>query len=138
MFASSTKILIIDDMATMRKIVRKHLASLGFENVTDADDGATAWPLIEEAHGSGEPYELIISDWNMPQLSGLELLKKCRADERFAADPFILLTAEAEKDQILEAIKAGVSQYITKPFKPDTLKEKMIATYAAVQKKAAG
>jgi two-component system chemotaxis response regulator CheY len=122
---ASMKILIIDDMSTMRKIIKNMLTQIGFKNLTEADDGATAWPLIQEALTTGEPYEFIVSDWNMPQMTGLDLLKKIRADERIKATPFLMITAEAEQGNVVVAVKAGVSNFIVKPFSAQTLKEKI-------------
>lgn len=132
MFAPNTKFLVIDDFATMRKIIKKVLNELGYTNVTEADDGATAWPVIQEAHSKGEPFQFIISDWNMPQMQGIELLKHCRSDARFKDLPFMLVTAESEQKQILEAAKAGVSNYVVKPFNSVTLKQKLEQVYAKV------
>ena len=119
------KILVIDDMATMRKIIKNMLGQIGFTNITEADDGSTALPMIESASTSGEPYEFIVSDWNMPQLSGLDLLKKLRADDRYKALPFLMITAEAEQGNVVIAVKAGVSNFIVKPFSAAVLKEKI-------------
>ena len=129
MFPKETKILIVDDMMTMRKLVRKTLTDNGYANITEADDGDHAWPEIEKALMIGQPFQLVISDWNMPRLSGIELLKKMRIKDETRPVPMILLTAEAEKHQVLEAVKAGVSAYITKPFTPATLIEKLGAVW---------
>lgn len=93
---TSMKVIVIDDMMTMRKIITKMLKNMGFSNIQEADDGATAWPMIEEAHASGEPFQFIVSDWNMPKMSGLDLLIKIRATEGMKATPFLMITAEAE------------------------------------------
>ncbi len=132
MFAPSTKFLVIDDFATMRKIIKKVLNELGYTNIMEADDGVTAWPIIQEAHTKGEPFQFVISDWNMPQMQGIQLLKNCRADARFKDLPFMLVTAESEQKQILEAAKAGVSNYVVKPFNSLTLKQKLEQVYAKV------
>ncbi|MFN3505284.1 MAG: response regulator [Caldimicrobium sp.] len=116
----NVKILIVDDFATMRKIIRNILIQLGFKNILEADDGTTALDIL-----SKEKVDLIISDWNMPKMSGLELLKAVRGNEATKDLPFIMVTAEAQKENILEAIKYKVSQYIVKPFTPETLKEKL-------------
>ncbi len=139
MFPTDTKFLVIDDFATMRKIIKKVLSELGYTNIQEADDGATAWPIIQEAHSKNEPFGFVISDWNMPQMQGIDLLKHCRADARFEALPFMLVTAESEQKQILEAAKAGVSNYVVKPFNSVTLKQKLEQVYAKVssQPKAA-
>ena len=122
---ANMKILVIDDMATMRKIIKNMLGQIGFTNITEADDGATAWPMIEEARTGGEPYEFIVSDWNMPQMSGLDLLKKMRDMEEYKKLPFLMITAEAEQGNVVIAVKAGVSNFIVKPFSAQVLKEKI-------------
>ncbi|MBC7690303.1 MAG: response regulator [Methylotenera sp.] len=131
MFAPETRILVVDDMMTMRKLVSKVCREIGFKDITEANDGALAWQAINDAK---MPFGLVISDWNMPNTTGLDLLKRVRADSRFGKLPFILVTAEAEQHQIMEAIKAGVSSYVTKPFTSDTLKDKL----EAVHKKMTG
>jgi len=122
---SDMKILVIDDMATMRKIIKNMLGQIGFKNITEADDGATAWPMIQEALAGPEPYEFIVSDWNMPQMSGLDLLKKVRETEELKKLPFLMITAEAEQGNVVIAVKAGVSNFIVKPFSAAVLKEKI-------------
>lgn len=119
------KILVVDDMSTMRKIIKNMLTQIGFTNITEADDGATAWPLIELAIKEGKPYEFILSDWNMPQLNGLDLLKKVRATPGLEKLPFLMITAEAEQGNVVIAVKAGVSNFIVKPFSAQVLKEKI-------------
>lgn len=132
MFPSNTKFLVIDDFSTMRKIIKKTLNELGYTNIEEADDGATALPLIQAAQAKGEPYGFIISDWNMPQMQGIELLKACKEDPKLKLIPFMLVTAESEQKQILEAAKAGVSDYVVKPFNAATLKAKLEKVYARV------
>lgn len=129
MFQPQTRILILDDMLTIRKIVSKSLRDMGFTNVVEAADGQEGWVKMTEAVF---PYELVISDWNMPNMPGIELLKKARSDERYAKVPFILLTAEAEAQQITEAIQLGVSNYIIKPFTVETLRQKLEQTYKKI------
>jgi two-component system, chemotaxis family, chemotaxis protein CheY len=119
------RILIVDDMVTMRKIIKTQLGKLGHTDVTEADDGTTAVEQIKTAASTGQNFELIICDWNMPKMSGLELLKAVRSTDTIAATPFIMVTAEAEQKNIIEAIKSGVNNYIVKPFTPDTLAEKI-------------
>ncbi len=125
MFPPETRILVIDDFATMRKIIKKTLTELGYSKIDEADDGATALPMIKEALTKNEPYGFIISDWNMPKMQGIDLLKACKADPNLKSMPFMLVTAESEQKQILEAAKAGVSDYVVKPFNAATLKTKM-------------
>lgn len=114
------KILVVDDFATMRRIVKNILTQLGFKNIVEADDGTTALNLLK-----GEKVDLIISDWNMPKMTGLDLLKAVRADPNMADTPFIMVTAEAQQDNIILAVKAKVSQYIVKPFTAEVLGEKL-------------
>jgi two-component system chemotaxis response regulator CheY len=122
MFDLGTRILVIDDMMTMRKIVSKSCRDLGFTNIIEAADGALGWQALCEASPA---IGLIISDWNMPNCTGVELLRRVRGDKRFAHLPFVLVTAESEQSQIVEAIKAGVSGYVVKPFAPNSLKDKL-------------
>ncbi len=114
------RVLIVDDFSTMRRIVRNVLRQLGFNNVVEADDGTTAWEVLQR-----EKIEFIVSDWNMPQMTGIELLRKVRADEKLCDTPFLMVTAEAQQENILEAVQAKVSNYIVKPFTADTLKQKI-------------
>ncbi len=114
------KILIVDDFATMRRIIKNILTQLGFKNFIEADDGSVAWEILQK-----EKVDFIVSDWNMPKMPGIELLKKVRADERLKDIPFLMVTAEAQKENIIEAVKAKVSNYIVKPFTPETLSEKI-------------
>ncbi len=114
------RILIVDDFSTMRRIIKNILRQLGFNNVQEADDGATAWPKLQS-----EPFDLVITDWNMPKMSGLDLLKNIRNDENLKDIPVLMVTAEALKENIIEAVKAGVSNYIIKPFTAETMQEKL-------------
>ncbi|MBN2706263.1 MAG: chemotaxis response regulator CheY [Deltaproteobacteria bacterium] len=114
------KIIIVDDFSTMRRIIKNILRQLGFNNVQEADDGATAWPKIQS-----ENFDLVITDWNMPKMSGLELLKNIRNDENLKHIPVLMVTAEALKENIIEAVKSGVSNYIIKPFTAETMQEKL-------------
>src|SRR4051812_42371028 len=116
MFKPETKLLIVDDMLTMRKIVGKHCKDMGFTNLTEADDGSTAWEALQHATSIGAPFQLVLSDWNMPKTTGLNLLRMCREDKTYNDVPFMLITAESEKSQVIEAVKAKVSNYIVKPF----------------------
>ncbi len=126
MFAPTTRVLIVDDMSTMRKIVGKTCKELGFTDLTEAADGTLAWEALQNAPA---PIGLIISDWNMPNCTGIDLLKRVRADSRFKGVPFLLVTAEAEQQQVIEAVKAGVDQYVVKPFTKDDLKTKLESVY---------
>ncbi len=115
------KILVVDDFPTMRRIVKTLLKQNGFNNFVEAEDGEQGYKTLQE-HGD---FELIVSDWNMPNMTGLEFLKTVRADPKYKHLPFLMVTAEAEKENIIEAVKAGVSNYIVKPFTGQALKEKL-------------
>ena len=114
------KFLVVDDFSTMRRIIKNLLNDLGYANVAEADDGSTALPMLQT--GS---YDFLITDWNMPGMPGLDLLKAVRADARLAKMPVLMLTAEAKREQIIEAAQAGVNGYVIKPFTAVTLKEKI-------------
>lgn len=114
------KILVVDDFATMRKVVRNLLKQVGYENIVEAEDGVTALKALKS-----HKIDLIISDWNMPNMTGLELLKAVRADENLKTTPFLMVTAEALQDNVIAAVKAGVSNYIVKPFTAEVLNEKI-------------
>ena len=126
MFDLKTRILIVDDMLTMRKIESKILKEIGFTDITEASDGIEAWQAVTKAE---IPFGLIISDWNMPNCTGLDFLKRLRADKNFGKTPFIMVTAEAEGHQVVEAMKCGVDQYVIKPFNKDSLVTKLEAVY---------
>lgn len=129
MFAVETRILIVDDMPVIRDLVRKNLKEMGFKNITEADSGEDAYLLIRDRFTAGNPFELVISDWNMPGMKGIDLLKRVRATPEFSQLPFVLLTSESERDIVTEAILSGVSQYIVKPFTKVTLQEKLSSAY---------
>jgi len=114
------KILVVDDFSTMRRIIKNLLRDLGFQNVSEADDGNTALPMLQ----NGE-YDFVVTDWNMPGMQGIDLLRAIRADARLAHIPVLMVTAEAKREQIIEAAQAGVNGYIVKPFTAATLKEKL-------------
>lgn len=113
-------VLVVDDFATMRRIVRNILKDLQFKEIIEAENGAEALMLLESTK-----VDLIVSDWNMPVMTGLELLKQVRAVDRHKELPFLMVTAEAQKDNVVEAIKAKVSNYVVKPFSPTILAEKI-------------
>ncbi|MBK9131992.1 MAG: chemotaxis response regulator CheY [Gammaproteobacteria bacterium] len=121
------KFLIVDDFSTMRRIVKNLLQDLGYTNITEADDGKTALPMLQ----AGD-FEFLITDWNMPGMPGIELLKAVRADARLAKLPVLMLTAEAKREQIIEAAQAGVNGYVIKPFTAATLKEKLDKIFASL------
>ncbi|MBV1905689.1 MAG: response regulator [Pseudomonadales bacterium] len=112
------RILVVDDQMTMRQINMDMLSSLGYKNLTEADDGTTALALINQRE-----FDLIVTDWNMPGMQGIDLLKAIRAHETYSGLPVILVTAEAKRDQIVEAAQAGVNGYVVKPFNAAKLKE---------------
>ena len=114
------RILIVDDFSTMRRIVKNLLNDLGYTNTTEADDGKTAWPLLQAGN-----FDFVVTDWNMPGMTGIDLLKAIRGDARIAKTPVLMVTAEAQREQIIEAAQAGVNGYIIKPFTAQTLKEKI-------------
>jgi two-component system chemotaxis response regulator CheY len=130
-FDPKTKILIVDDMNTMRKIVKSMMLKLGCSDITEADDGIPAWELIINAQAMGKPFGLVLSDWNMPGMNGLDLLKKVRADEKVKKTPFLMITAEGEQGNVLIAVKAGVSNFVVKPFSQQVLEEKIKKIFGA-------
>jgi len=114
------KILVVDDMSTMRRIVKNIMKQLGFANVEEAENGQEALDKLK-----ADTFGFIISDWNMPVMTGIQLLRAIRADEKLKAIPLLMVTAEAQKENLIEAIQAGVSNYIVKPFTAEVLQEKM-------------
>ena len=116
------KVLVVDDSAVMRQIIKKNLKELGFSELSEAENGAAGLKKASE-----EPVDLIVSDWNMPNMTGLEFLKAVRADAGLKRIAFIMVTSEADKEKIMEAVKAGVNQYIVKPFNAIQLEEKIKA-----------
>ena len=114
------KVLVVDDFSTMRRIVKNLLRDLGFTNIQEADDGSTALPMLQ-----GGDFDFVVTDWNMPGMQGIDLLKAIRADAKLAHIPVLLITAEAKKEQIVMAAQAGVNGYIVKPFTAGTLKTKL-------------
>ena len=120
------KFLIVDDYSTMRRVIKNLLQDLGYANISEADDGLSALPQLQDGD-----FDFLITDWNMPGMPGLELLKQVRADTRLSKMPVLMLTAEAKREQIVEAAQAGVSGYVIKPFTAITLKEKIDKILAA-------
>jgi len=114
------RILVVDDFSTMRRIIKNILRQLGFTNIIEADDGSTAWETLNK-----ERVDFVISDWNMPQMPGIDLLRKVRGSEELGAMPFLMVTAEAQQENIIEAVQAKVSNYIVKPFTAETLGQKI-------------
>jgi len=121
MFNIGLKVLVVDDFPTMRRIIKNLLKQIGFENIDEAEDGVQALGKLR-----GGSYGLVVSDWNMPNMEGIDLLRNVRQEPEPLKDvPFLMVTAEAEKEKVIEAIKAGVDNYIVKPFTAETLKEKL-------------
>ena len=120
-------ILVVDDFSTMRRIIINVLRQLGFDNISEAEDGAKALHILE-----GQPFDFVITDWNMPEMSGLDLIKAIRAsdDDKLKGIPVLMVTAEALQDNIIAAAKAGVNNYIIKPFDAQTLGEKINKIFA--------
>lgn len=114
------RVLVVDDFSTMRRIVKNILRQIGFTNVTEADDGTTAWEILNK-----DKIDFVVSDWNMPLMTGIELLRKVRSSEEFADLPFLMVTAEAQQENIIEAVQAKVSNYIVKPFTAEIMKQKI-------------
>ena len=114
------KVLIVDDMATMRRIIKNILKQLGFANVEEAENGQEGLQKLRS-----EPYGFVVSDWNMPVMTGIDMLRAIRADEALKAIPVLMVTAEAQQANLVEAVQAGVSNYIVKPFTAETMQEKM-------------
>ncbi len=114
------KILVVDDFSTMRRIIKNLLKDLGFTNVQEADDGNTALPMLNQGD-----FDFVVTDWNMPGMQGIDLLRAIRSDEKLKHLPVLMVTAEAKKEQIVAAAQAGVNGYVVKPFTAATLKEKL-------------
>ncbi|TPV61909.1 chemotaxis protein CheY [Aestuariibacter sp. GS-14] len=114
------KILVVDDFSTMRRIIKNLLKDLGFSNIQEADDGSTALPMLIQGD-----FDFVVTDWNMPGMQGIDLLRAIRADDKLKHLPVLMVTAEAKKEQIVAAAQAGVNGYVVKPFTAATLKEKL-------------
>ena len=125
MFPVHTRILIVDDMSSLRDLLKAYLRRLGYRNISEAEDGRIAYQALLAAKASGSQFDLIISDWNMPNLDGLEFLKLVRSSPEWKNLPFLLLTTESEKAKVLEAVLANVSNYMVKPVEEDMLKDKL-------------
>ena len=117
---TNIKVLVVDDFSTMRRIIKNLLRELGFSNISEADDGSTALPMLQ-----GGDFDFVVTDWNMPGMQGIDLLRAIRADDNLKHIPVLMVTAEAKKEQIIAAAQAGVNGYIVKPFTAGTLKTKL-------------
>ena len=122
---TSINVLVVDDFATMRRIIKGVLKQLGFSNIIEAEDGTVALNELKK-----EKIGLIVSDWNMPNMSGLELLKAVRGDGNLKGIPFIMVTAEGQRENVIEAVKSGVTNYVVKPFTSETFGEKLQKIFA--------
>jgi two-component system, chemotaxis family, chemotaxis protein CheY len=122
------KILVVDDFSTMRRIIKNLLRDLGYTNTQEADDGLTALPMLK----SGD-FDFLVTDWNMPGMQGIDLLKEVRADANLSSLPVLMVTAEQKREQIVEAAEAGVNGYIVKPFTAQTLKEKIDRIFERIE-----
>lgn len=129
MALTDLKFLVVDDMMTMRKIVSQQLRGMGVNDIEEANDGTVAWTKMEDAAKAGKPFQFVVSDWNMPEMKGIDLLKKARLAEQYKNVAFLLVTAESEMDQVKEAVTAGVDNYLVKPFTPAAFQEKLMAAY---------
>lgn len=118
------RLLVVDDSSTMRRIIKNTLARLGYKDILEGEHGAEAWEILDE---QGEAINVLITDWNMPEMNGLELVQKVRGDGRFEDIPIIMVTTEGGKAEVITALKAGVNNYIVKPFTPQVLKDKLEA-----------
>lgn len=116
------RILVVDDSATMRRIIKNSLSNLGYVDLLEAEDGAVAWDIMNK-----EEISVLVTDWNMPNMNGLELVTKVRANSKYAEVPIIMVTTEGGKTEVIKALRAGVNNYIVKPFTPQVLKEKLEA-----------
>jgi len=129
MVEKNIKILVVDDFATMRKVVRNLLKQVGYDDIVEAEDGVMALRALKS-----QKIDAVISDWNMPNMTGLELLKAVRSDSELAKTPFLMVTAEALQDNVVAAVKAGVSEYIVKPFTAEVLNEKIVKIMESINK----
>ena len=120
------KVLIVDDFATMRRILKNIMKQIGFSDITEADNGKNALKVLKS-----QKIDLILCDWNMPEMAGIEVLNTVRGDDELKNTPFIMVTAEAQKENILEAVKAGVSSYVVKPFTAETVEQKLQKVFSS-------
>lgn len=134
MFDSSTKFLIADDTKTIRTMLRDILEKLGFNDVHEAEDGQQALSMMKSAIAEKNPFQFIICDWNMPNMTGLDLLEARNADPRFVNVPFLMITIESERDYVLRAVALGVSDYVVKPFSESTIKTKLQSIWNRLQR----
>lgn len=136
MFSPITRILIADDMPAIRALMKQQLNQLGFKDIQVAEDGEGALKILFDDHYAGKPIQLVLSDWNMPKVSGIQLLRTVRGTPEFGEIPFLLVTAENEFSQVREAVSLRVNDYVVKPFTPDLLKKKLTAVWQRLKPKA--
>ena len=129
MFPLTTQILIVEDMVSLRELLKSNLRQLGYKHIAEAADGREAYQAMIATKASGKSFDLVISDWNMPVVTGLELLKLVRSIPDWKDLPFLLLTTENEKAKVMEAVMAKVSNYMVKPVTAQTLEEKLLRTW---------
>ena len=132
MAQNDVKFLVVDDFATMRRILRNLLKELGFNNVDEAEDGVAAMQKLRS-----QPFDFVVSDWNMPNMTGIDLLRSIRADQQLTHLPVLMVTAEAKKENIIAAAQAGASGYVVKPFTAATLDEKLKKIFQSLQREGA-
>ncbi len=125
MFPADTRILVVDDTKTIRLLLKEILKNLGYSSIDEAEDGSQALDMMKKEVDTDKPYAFIICDWNMPGLTGIELLEIRNADERFKKVPFLMVTIESEREYVLKAVAMGVSDFVVKPFSEATVKAKM-------------
>lgn len=125
MFPADTRFLIVDDTKTIRSLLREILKNLGYSAIEEAEDGSQALDMMKREADTSNPFSFIICDWNMPGLTGIELLEMRNADERFKKVPFLMVTIESEREYVLKAVAMGVSDFVVKPFSEATVKAKM-------------
>ena len=131
------KILLVDDFEIVRLMLRNALGDLGFTDIEEAEDGRSAMTKLVEAHSAGKPYALVFCDWNMPEMTGIEVLEACRSTPEFASLPIVMVTAEAEQESVVRAIRAGATDYVVKPIAPDVLERKVNKILAKLAGRAA-
>ncbi len=138
MFSANTKVLVVDDMETMRAMLNNYLTDMGFRKITMATDGVDAVKKLKEADTKTDPFHLIICDWDMPNMNGIEFLKFCQSDEKFKNIPVIFVTVEGNQKNILEAITHGVADYIVKPYTQSLLQSKLQRVLNRIGQKQTG
>ena len=137
MFSPNTRVLVVDDMSVMRLLVASLLKGLGFTHVVEATDGSDAWKKFTQAEQNGAPFQLVISDWNMPRLKGIDLVRRIRQSPTLGATPFVMLTAENDQASLAESTAAGVTAHLAKPFNEALFREKIAEAFEKTKQGAA-